>query len=103
MDSLPEEFVRDDAFRSSLMSICAESTICVTDVRDLNRQNHDTPFENFFQVFEISSSGFRDRDHYMSKKLAYARGDVMSVVLGNAPYGGSKAGEVGVPQEGANW
>ena len=99
MDSLLEELVRDDTFRSSLISICAESTICVTDIRDLNRQDHDAPFENFFQMVENSISGSRDGDHYMSKKLAYARGDMMSIVLGEAPYGGSKAGEVGVPQE----
>ena len=99
MDSLLEEFVRDDTFHSSLISICAESTICVTDIRDLNRQDHDAPFENFFQMVEISSSGSRDGDHHMSKKLAYARRDTMSIVLDEAPYGGSKAGEVGVPQE----
>lgn len=85
MDSLPEEFARDDTFRSSLISICAESAICVTDIRDLYSQDHDAPFENFLQVLEISSSGFRDGEHYMSEKLAYARGDMMSVVFGDAP------------------
>ena len=61
------------------------------------------PFKNSFQVLKISSSGSRDGGYYMSKKLVYARGDMMSVVFGDGPKGGSQAGEVGVPQKESDW